>query len=92
VIALKAESRTPLSTTLIFSVPCLAAAFGWHLALRCLRFLLFKVRLQRGEKRAHGAGLILEQKQTKETEISVELQVGHCVFGLFLLSCLPHAV
>jgi len=63
-----------------------------YLALRFLRFLLFKSYWQRGEERAHGAGLILEQKHTKETKISVRLPLGHCVLGPFLLSCLPHAV
>ena len=49
VIALKGETRRPSATPLRFSVPCRAAALAWHLALRWLRFLLFKVRLPRGE-------------------------------------------
>ena len=48
VIALKGETRRPLATPLRFSVPCRAAASGWQLALRCLRSLLFRVRLPRG--------------------------------------------
>ena len=72
-------------------MPCLAAALGSALALRCLRVLLFKTCLHRGrisldipstsgandltgesvsfgEIRVHGVGLILEQKETKETK------------------------
>jgi len=48
--------------------------------------LLFKAYWQRGESRAHRAGRILEQKQTKETKNSVRLPLGHASSAC---SCIP---